>query len=208
MREGKAIPREATAEAAADEARRLDRDLIIQPDAIAVIRRNAGYHPVGAGATWRRFWRLPCGLLFFIPVSGMAAGARLGASGQAHQGGRRRALSALTFPGPNFPRPSHTVLHICPGRGTSGMRAYGRDRERQGPGSGRRAGRTGRGRRGDDGAISVPVTAAPVAGGGTGQRRGEAAGISRAVPVFRRCSKRLMYHHSGCPRGGLEPLNR
>jgi len=33
-------PDEATAEAAADEARRLAKDLIIQPDAIAVIVRD------------------------------------------------------------------------------------------------------------------------------------------------------------------------
>jgi len=79
-------PDEATAEAAADEARPLAWDLIIQPDAIAVIRRDAdneyhvhtSHHSVGAGATWGTFWLL-CGLLFFIPVSGMAAGAGLGA---------------------------------------------------------------------------------------------------------------------------------
>ena len=80
-------PEEATAEAAADAARRLAWDLIIQPDAIAVTRRDAGgeyhvhtsHHSVGAGATWGTFWRLLCGLLFFIPVSGMAVGAGLGA---------------------------------------------------------------------------------------------------------------------------------
>jgi uncharacterized membrane protein len=39
-------PDEATAEAAADEARRLAQDLIIQPDAIAVIVRDkeGSYH--------------------------------------------------------------------------------------------------------------------------------------------------------------------
>jgi uncharacterized membrane protein len=80
-------PEEATAEAAADEARRLAWDLIIQPDAIAVIRRDAdgeyhvhtSHHSVGAGATWVTFWRLLCGLLFSIPVSWMAVGAGLGA---------------------------------------------------------------------------------------------------------------------------------
>ena len=53
-------PDEATAEAAANEARRLARDLIIEPDAIAVIERDAegkyhvhtSHHMVGAGATW------------------------------------------------------------------------------------------------------------------------------------------------------------
>ena len=78
---------EATAEAAAAEARRLAWDLIIQPDAIAVIRRDAdgeyhvhaSHHAAGAGATWGMFWMLLCGLLFFIPVSGMTVGAGLGA---------------------------------------------------------------------------------------------------------------------------------
>jgi uncharacterized membrane protein len=80
-------PDETTADAAADEARRLARDLIIQPDAIAVIIRDkdGGYrvhtdhHPVGAGATWGMFWGFLFGLLFFIPVLGLAIGAGLGA---------------------------------------------------------------------------------------------------------------------------------
>ncbi|HZI77748.1 MAG TPA: DUF1269 domain-containing protein [Gemmatimonadales bacterium] len=78
---------EATGEAAAEEARRLARDLIIEPDAIAsIVRDTEGkYHvhtahrPVGAGATWGMFWGLLFGLLFFIPVFGMAVGAGLGA---------------------------------------------------------------------------------------------------------------------------------
>jgi len=80
-------PDQATAEAAADEARRLAKDLIIQPDAIAVIVRDeeGGYHVhtnhhlVGGGATWGMFWGLLFGLLFFIPVFGMAVGAGMGA---------------------------------------------------------------------------------------------------------------------------------
>jgi uncharacterized membrane protein len=67
-------PDEATAEAAAEEARRLAKDLIIEPDAIAV-----SHHMVGAGATWGMFWGLLFGLLFFIPVFGIAIGAGLGA---------------------------------------------------------------------------------------------------------------------------------
>src|SRR5215467_4342939 len=59
-------PDEATADAAADEARRLAQDLIIQPDAIAVIVRD-------------KFWGFLFGLLFFIPVFGMAIGAGMGA---------------------------------------------------------------------------------------------------------------------------------
>jgi uncharacterized membrane protein len=82
-----AYPDEATAEAAADEARRLAADLIIQPDAIAVITRDkdgsyhthTSHHLVGGGATWGMFWGLLFGLLFFIPVFGMAVGAGMGA---------------------------------------------------------------------------------------------------------------------------------
>src|SRR5712691_8750160 len=78
---------EATAEEAADEARRLAQDLIIQPDAIAVITRDnegkyhthTSHHLVGGGATWGMFWGLLFGLLFFIPVFGMALGAGMGA---------------------------------------------------------------------------------------------------------------------------------
>jgi uncharacterized membrane protein len=43
------------------------RDLIIEPDAIAVIVRDkegqyhvhTSHHPVGAGATWGMFWGVP-----------------------------------------------------------------------------------------------------------------------------------------------------
>jgi uncharacterized membrane protein len=80
-------PDETTAYAAADEARRLAADLIIQPDAIAVIARDkdgtyrvqTSHHPVGAGAMWGMFWGFLFGLLFFIPVFGLAIGAGLGA---------------------------------------------------------------------------------------------------------------------------------
>src|SRR6476660_3591493 len=80
-------PDETTADAAADEARRLAADLIIQPDAIAVITRDAdgtyhshtSHHAVGGGATWGMFWGFLFGLLFFIPVFGMALGAGMGA---------------------------------------------------------------------------------------------------------------------------------
>ena len=80
-------PDQATAEAAAEEARRLAQDLIIQPDAIAVIVReedgsyhvHTSHHLVGGGATWGMFWGFLFGLLFFIPVLGMAIGAGMGA---------------------------------------------------------------------------------------------------------------------------------
>jgi uncharacterized membrane protein len=80
-------PDETTAAAAADEARRLAKDLIIQPDAIAVIVRDKDgsyhvqttHHAVGTGAAWGMFWGFLFGLLFFIPVFGMAVGDGTGA---------------------------------------------------------------------------------------------------------------------------------
>jgi uncharacterized membrane protein len=78
---------ESTAAAAAEEVYRLSEDLVIQPDAVAVIVRDAegkykvttSHHPVGAGATWGMFWGFLFGLLFFVPVFGMAIGAGMGA---------------------------------------------------------------------------------------------------------------------------------
>jgi uncharacterized membrane protein len=80
-------PDEGTAAAAAQEAERLSKDLIIEPDAIAVIVRDSSgkYHvttnhnSVAGGATWGMFWGLLFGLLFFVPVLGVAVGAGLGA---------------------------------------------------------------------------------------------------------------------------------
>jgi len=80
-------PDEATASAAAVEARHLAKDLIIEADAIAVVSRDqegkyhvtTTHHPVGTGATWGMFWGLLFGMLFFIPVFGMALGAGFGA---------------------------------------------------------------------------------------------------------------------------------
>src|SRR4051794_5418594 len=80
-------PEEATADLAKAEAERLSRDLIIQPDAIAAIKRNAdgkfqvttSHHPVAGGTSWGMFWGLLFGMLFFVPFLGMAVGAGLGA---------------------------------------------------------------------------------------------------------------------------------
>jgi uncharacterized membrane protein len=80
-------PDETTAAAAAEEAQRLASDLIIEPDAIAAIRRDAegrfhvttNHHAVAGGASYGMFWGLLFGLLFFIPFFGMAVGAGLGA---------------------------------------------------------------------------------------------------------------------------------
>ncbi|MFL5780771.1 MAG: DUF1269 domain-containing protein [Thermoleophilaceae bacterium] len=78
---------QTTAAAAADEVRSMSKDLIIEPDAIAVITRDAegkyhvttSHHSVGGGASWGMFWGFLFGILFFVPVFGMAVGAGLGA---------------------------------------------------------------------------------------------------------------------------------
>jgi uncharacterized membrane protein len=80
-------PDETTAGQAEKEVERLSHDLIIEPDAIAVIVRDASgrfrvstnHHAVGGGAMWGMFWGGLFGLLFFIPFFGMAIGAGLGA---------------------------------------------------------------------------------------------------------------------------------
>ena len=80
-------PDETTGSLAAEEVRRLTKELIIEPDAVAVIVRDkegkyhvhTSHHAVGGGATWGMFWGLLFGLLFFVPVFGMAVGAGLGA---------------------------------------------------------------------------------------------------------------------------------
>ncbi len=76
-----------TAHRAAEAAEGLARDLIIEPDAIAVIVRGedgkykvtTNHHVVGAGASWGMFWGFLFGLLFFVPVLGLAVGAGMGA---------------------------------------------------------------------------------------------------------------------------------
>ena len=78
---------ETTASLAAEEVKRLSAELIIEPDAVAVIVRDkegkyhthTSHHMVGGGATWGMFWGLLFGMLFFIPVLGMAVGAGMGA---------------------------------------------------------------------------------------------------------------------------------
>jgi len=77
-------PDQATATAAAEEARRLAQDLIIQPDVISrdmdgSYHVQTNHHAVGGGAVWGMFWGFLFGLLFFIPVFGMAVGAGMGA---------------------------------------------------------------------------------------------------------------------------------
>ena len=80
-------PDEATAAEAEREVQRLVGDLIIQPDAVAVISRDregkfhvsTSHHAVAGGATWGMFWGFLFGLLFFVPFFGMALGAGMGA---------------------------------------------------------------------------------------------------------------------------------
>jgi uncharacterized membrane protein len=78
---------EETADLAAEEVMRLSDDLVIQPESVAVIRRDLDgryhvettHHPVLEGATWGMLWGVLFGLLFFIPGFGLAVGAGLGA---------------------------------------------------------------------------------------------------------------------------------
>jgi uncharacterized membrane protein len=80
-------PDEVTASRAAEEARRMVRDLVIEPDAIATIRRDedgkfhtsTSHHAAADGAGWGMFWGFLFGLVFFVPFLGMALGAGLGA---------------------------------------------------------------------------------------------------------------------------------
>jgi uncharacterized membrane protein len=80
-------PDETTALEAEHEAQRLEDELIIQPDAIAVIvhtrdgrfKVTTSHHMVGSGATYGMLWGLLFGMLFFVPVFGMAIGVGLGA---------------------------------------------------------------------------------------------------------------------------------
>ena len=80
-------PDETTAQAAADEAQRLAKNLTIEPDAIAVIVRDTegkfhvhtSHHTVEDSTTWGMFWGLLFGVLFFVPFLGVAIGAGMGA---------------------------------------------------------------------------------------------------------------------------------
>ena len=77
---------EETAQKAAEEVYRLADDLVIQPEAVAVIVRDkngkykvtTNHHPVAEGVTWGMFWGVLFGLLFFIPVFGLVIGGVFG----------------------------------------------------------------------------------------------------------------------------------
>jgi uncharacterized membrane protein len=78
---------EQTARKAAAEVGRLAADVVIEPEAVAVIRRDPDgkfhvettHHPVAEGASWGMLWGALFGLLFFVPVFGLAIGAAMGA---------------------------------------------------------------------------------------------------------------------------------
>jgi uncharacterized membrane protein len=81
------FPDEAAGAQAAEQARRLAKDRIIEPDAIATVVRDkeggfqvtTSHHEVGEGTAWGTYWGFLFDVIFFVPVLGMAAGARLGA---------------------------------------------------------------------------------------------------------------------------------
>ena len=78
---------EEAAGQAEQEVERLAGELLIQPDAAAVIVRDGdgtyrvqtNHHVVGADTSWAMLWGPLFGALFFVPVLGMAVGAGLGA---------------------------------------------------------------------------------------------------------------------------------
>jgi uncharacterized membrane protein len=76
---------EATAAEAAKEVERVEHDLLIEPDAVAVIVRDGdgsyhvqtSHHAVTGASTYGMIWGPLFGLLFFVPVFGMAVGSGL-----------------------------------------------------------------------------------------------------------------------------------
>lgn len=78
---------EETAGRAAEQIMQMAHDLIIEPEAVAVIVRDqngkykvtTNHHPVAEGATWGMLWGTLFGLLFFIPIFGLAIGGAFGA---------------------------------------------------------------------------------------------------------------------------------
>ena len=78
---------EATAAKAAVEVRRPAGEPIVEPDAIATIVRDKEgkfqvttcHQAADDGAEWGMFWDFLFGLLYFVPVFGMAVSADLGA---------------------------------------------------------------------------------------------------------------------------------
>jgi uncharacterized membrane protein len=129
-------PDEETASAAADEVQRLAKDLVIEPDAVAVITRDAdgkfhthtNHHPVGGGATWGMFWGLLFGMLLFVPVLGVAVGAGLGALfGKIEKTGVDKEFQSQVR---DMLQPGTSALfliveHVTPDKAVDGLRRFG-----------------------------------------------------------------------------------
>jgi uncharacterized membrane protein len=81
-----AYPDTTTALAAMNEVHKLESDLVIQANEVAVIVHDndgkyktiTNHHSVGQGLAWGMLWGLLFGCLFFVPVLGIAVGAGLG----------------------------------------------------------------------------------------------------------------------------------
>ena len=91
---------DTAARAASALLRHADR-LVIQPDAVAVIERNAWgdyrvlttHHPVAEGPSWSLLWSLLFAQLFFVPVFGTTVGPALGSVfGKIEKNGINRAF--------------------------------------------------------------------------------------------------------------------
>lgn len=127
---------ETTASLAEQEVQRLAQDLVIQPDAVAVIVRtqdgkykvSTSHHPVGVGATWGMFWGLLFGVLFFVPVFGMAVGAGLGAlMGKIEKTGIDKEFQQQVR---DMVKPGTSALFlvvekVTPDKAIEGLRQYG-----------------------------------------------------------------------------------
>ena len=115
---------EATAAKAAEEVGQLEHDLLIEPDAVAVIVRDGdgsyhvqtNHHLVSGRATYGMVWGALFGLLFFVPVFGMAVGAGLGALiGKVEKIGIDRGV-----PGPGSrAAPTGLIRALSGGRGSN-----------------------------------------------------------------------------------------
>lgn len=129
-------PDETTASAAADQARRLSEDLILEPEAIATVRRDVegkyhvttSHHAVGTGATWGMFWGFLFGLVLFIPVFGMAIGAGLGAlMGKVEKSGIDKAfqdkIRAMLAPGTSAL--FLVIQHATPDKAVASLSQFG-----------------------------------------------------------------------------------
>jgi uncharacterized membrane protein len=76
-----AFPHETTASAAAEDVQQVASDIIIEPDAIAVVSRDeqsrfhvTTHHHAVTGSIWGVFWILLFSVLFFVPLFGMTVG--------------------------------------------------------------------------------------------------------------------------------------